>query len=155
MQPKYQIIVKNTDGTFSRHQAEGINMVTVKGLPVVTARFEVSPQADATPAVYETVVIDEVVNWLYQSTNAFDKNSNPIYHGDLLKDADNILYEVLYAVGSYFIVDNNAKFCDKKEEAVMLLDHVTRKLEVVGNVVENSDLIKVDTSALEAVANNQ
>lgn len=146
MQPKYKVIIKNADETFTTHTVEGVNFVTVKGLPVVTARFELTAKADNTPAVYETVVIDEVVNWLYQSTNTFDKNGKPIYHGDLLKDAEGILYEVMYAVGSYFIVMGDT--------AVMLLDNVTRALEVVGNVVENNDLIKVDTAPLEAVANN-
>lgn len=149
MQPKYKIIVKNQDLTFTSYDVKRLNFEKHNNLPVVLATYVSIPADPATPEIMETmetVVHDEVTNWLYQCTNAFDSQNMPIYHGDLLEDKDGILYEVMYAVGSYFIV--------KDDEAVILLDKVTRYLTIKGNVIENSDLIKVDITALEEVVKN-
>lgn len=142
MQPKYKLIIK-TDTGFETKEVSGLNFFTINGLPVVSATYQSKEASEGVPAENTTVIIDEIVNHLYQSTNTFDSKNNPIYHGDLLKEGDT-LYEVMYAVGSYFIV--------KDEEALMLLDKVTRHMERVGNVIENYDLINVDLTALEEVA---
>lgn len=155
MQPKYKVITKSLGYdendkdviSFTSREVSTLSFLTVKGLPVVSASYTLAEGETSQNGVNVTVIIDEVENWLFQSTNAFDKNGVPIYHGDLLKDADGILYEVMYAVGSYFIVKDDAP--------LMLLDEHTRKLEVVGNVIENYDLIKVDTSVLTAQETTQ
>lgn len=147
MQPKYKIIVKNQDLTFTTYDVRRLNFEKHNNLPVVLATYVSIPANPATPEIMETmetVVHDEVTNWLFQCTNAFDSQNKAIYHGDLLESKDGVLHEVMYAVGSYFIVIN--------EEAVMLLDNVTRNFTVKGNIIENADLIKVDTTILEEVA---
>ena len=145
MHPKYKIIIKEGE-TYSTHTAETLTFLTNKGLPVVSASYykDVIDADGKKDQEKVAVIIDEYTSWLYQSTNAFDRNGKLIYHGDLLKDEQGILYEVMYAVGSYFIVKDDAP--------LMLLDEHVRKLVVVGNIIENYDLIKVDATPLEAVA---
>ena len=70
---------------------------------------------------------------LFQFAGAFDKNGKPIYQGHLLKDEAERIYEVIQACGSFIILKN--------EQAVMLEDNVTRKLEIVGDIVQNLDLV--------------
>lgn len=134
MQPKYKAIIKQIDGTFFTKEVAALTFLTVNGLQQIGISYTLETKDKVTE------VVDESTVWLFQSTNTFDKKNISIYHGDLLKDAEGILFEVMYACGSYFIVKDDAP--------LMLLDEYTRNLEVVGNVVENFDLIKVDASIL-------
>lgn len=95
----------------------------------------------ATPRGGKPMLVDEETVYLFQSTNAFDKHSRLIFHGDILKGNDGTLYEVFYANGSFFIVGGNG-------EPLMLFDEVVRRVEVVGDVIRNYDLVaqKIDES---------
>ena len=137
MQPKYKVIIKEND-IYAKYDVETLTFITNHGLPVVSATYYVGEDK-------KLVIIDEGTSWLYQSTNSFDKNGDTIYHGDILEQ-DGILHEVMYAVGSYFIVKDDAP--------IMLLDQNTRHLAIVGNVIQNNELLKVDTTTLEEVAQN-
>lgn len=70
---------------------------------------------------------------LFQFAECFDKNGKAIYQGHLLKDENGKIFEVIRACGSHVIVVD--------EQMVVLEDRVTRKLEIVGDVVQNLDLI--------------
>ncbi len=145
MQPKYKVIIKQGE-FFETYPVETLTFLTNKGLPVVSASYYKPQTLDETEREKLIAIIDESTCWLYQSTNAFDRQGKLIYHGDLLQDEQGILYEVMYAVGSYFIVKDDAP--------LMLLDEHVRRLTIAGNIIENYDLIKVDATPLEEVANN-
>ena len=77
------------------------------------------------------------VDWenvfLLQSAGCFDKTGKTIFHGEILKDEEGRLFEVYLVNGSFFIV--------KDEEQIILSDNVVRRLDVVGNVIENGDMV--------------
>lgn len=71
--------------------------------------------------------------WLLLSSGAFDKNNKEIYQSDLLKDNDGKIFEVIKACASLFIVVD--------DKAIILTDDVTKNLEVIGNSIQNIDLV--------------
>lgn len=139
VQPIYKVILRNLDGTFTTKKVFSIEMNdTLPNRILIKASF-LAIEGDIN--VKEMVTPDDKDVYLFQGTNAFDKAGKRIYHGDILKNEAGELFEVYHSGGSYFIVE--------WDNAVMLLDENTRHLEIVGNVVENADLLKVDLTVLE------
>jgi len=139
VQPIYKLILKTQDGTFETKKVFSLEMNdTLPNRILIKASF-LAIEGDIN--VKEMVTPDDVNVFLYQGTNAFDKTGRRIFHGDILKNEAGELFEVYHSGGSYFIVE--------WDNPVMLLDENTRHLEIVGNVVENADLLKIDLSVLE------
>ena len=76
---------------------------------------------------------------LMQYTGLKDKNNKEIYEGDILSDGNNEKpYKVIFENGSF-----RAEFeGDFEEYSFDLIDVVAQGCEVVGNIYENSELIK-------------
>ena len=76
---------------------------------------------------------------LMQYTGLKDKNNKEIYEGDILSDGnDEKPYKVIFENGSF-----RAEFeGDFEEYSFDLIDVVAQGCEVVGNIYENSELIK-------------
>jgi hypothetical protein len=127
---------------------DGVTKVTVplsfSRKPVQNLRFH-EVQVLATPLETpdfvkgEEVLIDGNHADIVRSTNSYDKNGNELFEKDYVKDEGGEVYEIMNACGSMFIVDMNAKFGDKKEEPVILTDAVTRKLERIGDVWNDTE----------------
>ena len=77
-----------------------------------------------------------------QFAGSFDKGGKAIYQGHLLKDAEGNVFEVIQAAGSFGIVKNNG--------FVLLEDSVTRRLEVVGDIIQNLEMVLPQEKLQEA-----
>lgn len=77
---------------------------------------------------------------LMQYTGLKDKNEKEIYEGDILSNGNNEKpYKVIFENGSY-----RAEFEGEFEEhSFDLIDVVAQGCEVVGNIYENPELLKV------------
>ena len=77
---------------------------------------------------------------LIQYTGLKDKNEKEIYEGDILSNGNNEKpYKVIFENGSY-----RAEFeGDFEEYSLDLIDVVAQGCEVVGNIYENPELLKV------------
>ena len=91
--------------------------------------------------------IDWLNTFLLQFTGSFDKEGTAIYHGELLQDEAEVIYEVLNVCGSFIILDDQG-------EPILLSDEVCRKMKVIGNVMADRELIEapIDTSVFETKA---
>lgn len=96
-----------------------------------------SSNFDGTQEKYYTMT-DDII--LMQSTGLRDKNKKEIFEGDLLKIKDNI-YQIIWDKDclQYFLEKDGFKFCWSD-----CFDEEKRKfiVEVIGNIYENSNLIK-------------
>lgn len=128
----YDLVQKDGE-TFKRTRVHTLSMVYMNGAQELYATIFTGEKKDEQD-VKDTVLVDEMNAWLFQGTGAFDKNGKVIFHGHILKDKDDTLYEVFYANGAYFIV--------KDEIPLMLLDQHVRELEIVGDVVQDLKLIE-------------
>jgi len=90
------------------------------------------------------IKIDWLNTFLLQFTGSFDKEGTAIYHGELLQDENEIIYEVLNVCGSFVILDEQG-------EPILLTDDVCRKMKVIGNVMADRQLIEapVDMTVFE------
>lgn len=71
-----------------------------------------------------------------QFTGLQDKNSKEIYEGDIVRLGDE-LYEIIYEVGDF-----NVGFRKKSGNLTDIGMEFSRKLEIIGNIHENPNLLK-------------
>lgn len=90
--------------------------------------------------VYYCEISDFKYIELMQYTGLKDKNEKEIYEGDILSSGNNEKpYKVIFENGSY-----RAEFeGDFEEYSFDLIDVVAQGCEVVGNIYENPELLKV------------
>lgn len=73
-------------------------------------------------------------------TGFSDCKRNKIYEGDILKDNDHptsdLLYEVVFKWGSFYLVEIG------KNDEDLISEFLYTKLEVIGNIHENPELLK-------------
>jgi len=72
-----------------------------------------------------------------QFTGLADKNGKEIYEGDILKDKYSDLYIVFFKNGSFVY-----KSITEKLDLFYNLSNSNNQWEVIGNIYENSDLLK-------------
>lgn len=72
-----------------------------------------------------------------------DKNCKEIYEGDILKDADNLYYKVIYIKESACFVFSPIRRKDTKINfSFNFRKSNNREMEIVGNIFENRDFCK-------------
>lgn len=86
--------------------------------------------------------------YLLEYAGAFDKVGNEIFHGDVLKDSEGVLYEVLSIHGGFAILD-------KDGEPIFLSDAIARTMVVEGNVVMDPTIGQPAAEDLEKVIEGQ
>ena len=138
----YEIVQKTGDTTFTRQRVHTLSMPITNGLQELYATILLKTET-ASVKDKQTLLVDEENVWLFQSTNTFDSTGALIFHGHILKDKDEKHFEVMAACGSYFIVDRDAQFGDRKDVAVMLTDDITRKLTIVGDIIKDTKLVEM------------
>jgi len=73
---------------------------------------------------------------LMQYTGLKDKNGKEIYEGDIVKTDKEYKDIIIWEDGSFFL-----KSTDKDYDNEYLWEYIPKRLEVIGNVYENKDLI--------------
>lgn len=72
---------------------------------------------------------------LMQYTGLKDKNGKEIYEGDVLKNYANVNGEVIFVDGAFMFS------WDEQEEVLTLYEIKMQRLEIIGNIYENPELI--------------
>lgn len=88
--------------------------------------------------------LDEVI--LMQYTGLLDKNHNPIFEGDILKwtnERDWVVYFIENECGFYAIQNHGSH-----ENSIKLGDQFN-SFTVIGNIYENSELLKINDDRME------
>lgn len=131
---KFEIVYETSQG-WVRKPVVSL-FFTAKGI-VANVQAEKTEPSTEEPGVFP-VHIDWGKAFLFQSAGVFDKVGNLLFHGHLLKDEAGKLYEVMFANGSFFLADEGVE-----SEPAMLSDEVLRKLEIIGDIIQQKDLLKV------------
>ena len=69
-----------------------------------------------------------------QYTGLKDKNGVPIYEGDIGDDLSDERYEVKFDEGAFVVIHDG--------NVIELLSEVVSSIEIIGNIYENSNLLK-------------
>lgn len=113
--------------------------------PIMALKFDNLGETDAFINGGDRLDLREDKYHLFQFAECFDRGGKPIYQGHLLKDEFGKVFEVIKACGSFVIVVD--------EKLVVLEDRITRQLEIVGDVIQNLDLILSEDEFSKTVNN--
>ena len=95
----------------------------------------------------ELIGIDKYGCWtgglnciLMQCTGLKDKNGKLIYEGDIVKNWDNLIYQIIWLGDcACFMVEN---IRSKNKLSIYALISLQNNLEIVGNIYENPELLE-------------
>lgn len=78
--------------------------------------------------------------WITQCTGLKDKNGKLIYEGDIVKNWDNLIYQIIWLGDcACFMVEN---IRSKNKLSIYALISLQNNLEIVGNIYENPELLE-------------
>lgn len=139
---KFEVVYKE-NGAVVRKPVEALQ------LDHGTIRAEVLPdpvEGQITENLPNKVVkVDWVNTFLVQATGVMDKVGAMIWHGDLLKDADDKLHEVVFYNAGFFVLMGEGE----DMHGVAIEDAVARTLTRVGDVYTTPELVGAKPEQME------